>query len=193
MHELVDRATPGPRAFSAPSRTVVRMLKTASALFAVALLTSCGTQSELPPPVPSSCPPSQTAPPGEFDNRLYPELSDLPDYPGSSVRIEVSGTVRASDCTPLADVQVRFSAAAKNGEYTDVSYGSVRTDRYGRFRFTTPFPGVYAASGNTPHVHMSARIGPVELRDEVRPDAKVSKYQIDLVVPKTSAPARQIP
>jgi protocatechuate 3,4-dioxygenase beta subunit len=61
------------------------------------------------------------------------------------------GRVLRTDCKPVAGALVVFWQAGPNG-YTARGRGSLRTDRFGRFRIEGPVPTSY---GRGPHIHIA--------------------------------------
>jgi protocatechuate 3,4-dioxygenase beta subunit len=115
---------------------------------------------------------------GDIGGVAFPDRAVLPDAGGAVV---VTGVVRSLDCQPVVGAEVRFWVAAASGDYTEDSYGRVRSGDGGRFRFETFFPGSYP--GAKPHVHVSAFIDGVEVRTELHPNSQTREYELDIVPP----------
>jgi protocatechuate 3,4-dioxygenase beta subunit len=86
-----------------------------------------------------------------------------PDEPGEP--LVVAGTMRDSDGAPIAGAELSlfhtdaagwYSAGSTAGDNPRLA-GAVRTDRHGRYRIRTIFPGHYATSPDGP-AHIHARI-----------------------------------
>jgi protocatechuate 3,4-dioxygenase beta subunit len=106
--------------------------------------------------------PEQTE--GPFFTPDSPERRSLLEPGVEGTTLVLTGSVLATDCTPIGGALLDFWHADGNGEYDNEGYrlrGHQFADGQGRFRLETIVPGVY--SGRTRHIHVKvqARGGPV--------------------------------
>ena len=130
-------------------------------LFVPATLISCGRTKEKgvlqggPQPVAQPTPPRKVCLPtednieGPFYRRKAPFRTRLatPGTPGTP--LHVSGGVFDTDCRPIPGTVVDIWHAGSKGQYDNSSHkfqyrGRIRTDKQGRYSYTTVFPGRYA-------------------------------------------------
>ena len=120
-----------------------------------------------------------TATPGEVLEPGY--------YPTAPKRASVgsgfvlTGSVTGSyDCLPIAGATVEFWMAGPSG-YTDKLRGTVVTDKNGRYRFQSPFPG--SSGGPPPHIHMNvAADGFLPIQTECFPKKGTTSGAFDIVL-----------
>ncbi len=98
---------------------------------------------------------------GPFFKPSSPERSDLRVAGTAGVLLEVSGTVYAADCSPLAGAILDFWQADETGAYDNVGTtyrGHQTTDQDGRYRLLTIVPGRYlnGATYRPAHIHVKA-------------------------------------
>jgi protocatechuate 3,4-dioxygenase beta subunit len=106
--------------------------------------------------------PEQTE--GPFFTSDSPQRRSLLEPGVEGTTLVLTGSVLATDCTPIGGALLDFWHADGNGEYDNEGYhlrGHQFADGQGRFRLETIVPGVY--SGRTRHIHVKvqARGGPV--------------------------------
>jgi protocatechuate 3,4-dioxygenase beta subunit len=106
--------------------------------------------------------PDQTE--GPFFRPDSPERRRFLDIDIGVPPLLLTGSVLATDCTPIAGALLDFWHAGVNGEYDNDGYrfrGHQFADRQGRYRLETALPGLY--TGRTRHIHVKvqARRGPV--------------------------------
>ena len=81
---------------------------------------------------------------------------------------------------PLPGATVEFWMAGPSG-YTDKLRGTVVTDKNGRYRFQSPFPG--ASGGPAPHIHMNvAADGFLPIQTECFPKRGSTSGAFDIVL-----------
>jgi protocatechuate 3,4-dioxygenase beta subunit len=105
--------------------------------------------------------PEQTE--GPFFTPDSPERRSLREHGVEGTTLALTGSVLATDCTPIGGALLDFWHADGNGRYDNEGYrlrGHQFADDQGRFRLETIVPGVY--SGRTRHIHVKvqARGGP---------------------------------
>lgn len=106
---------------------------------------------------------------GPFYKAGAPQRASLVESKSRSEKLLLSGTVRDTDCRPLADVTLDFWHADAEGNYDNAGYryrGIVRTDTQGRYALETNLPPPY--SGRPRHIHVKLR----------RPGGKVLTTQL---------------
>ena len=100
--------------------------------------------------------PEQTE--GPFFTPDSPERTSLREPGVDGTTLVLTGTVLATDCTPLAGALLDFWHADAAGEYDNEGYrlrGHQFTDASGRYRLETIVPGLY--TGRTRHIHVKAQ------------------------------------
>jgi protocatechuate 3,4-dioxygenase beta subunit len=106
---------------------------------------------------------------GPFYKAGAPQRASLVEPGSSAQKIALSGTVRDTECRPLADVTLDIWHADAEGNYDNAGYryrGTVRTDSQGRYALETNLPPPY--SGRPRHIHVKLR----------RPGGKVLTTQL---------------
>jgi protocatechuate 3,4-dioxygenase beta subunit len=95
---------------------------------------------------------------GPYFRRSSPERGSLLEAGLPGTRLVVAGTVRTTDCRPVARALLDFWQADDRGQY-DTAGSRLRghqfTDDAGRFRLETIVPGLYA--GRTRHLHVKVQ------------------------------------
>jgi protocatechuate 3,4-dioxygenase beta subunit len=100
--------------------------------------------------------PEQTE--GPFFTPDSPERTSLREDGIDGTAFVLTGTVLATDCTPLAGALLDFWHADDSGEYDNEGYrlrGHQFTDANGAYRLETIVPGLY--TGRTRHIHVKAQ------------------------------------
>jgi protocatechuate 3,4-dioxygenase beta subunit len=100
--------------------------------------------------------PEQTE--GPFFTPNSPERSSLREDGVEGTPFLLTGTVLATDCTPLAGALLDFWHADDSGEYDNDRFrlrGHQFTDANGAYRLQTILPGLY--TGRTRHIHVKAQ------------------------------------
>ena len=70
----------------------------------------------------------------------------------------LSGTVRSSaDCSPIPNASVQVWQTGPSGKYDDAHRATIISDRLGRFRLETDFPGGYAQRPSHIHILVDVR------------------------------------
>jgi protocatechuate 3,4-dioxygenase beta subunit len=98
---------------------------------------------------------------GPFYKAGAPLRGSLVEAASTAEKMVLAGTVRAANCTPLANVSLDFWHADDKGAYDNAGFryrGIVTTDALGRYRLETNLPPPY--SGRPRHIHVKVqRIG----------------------------------
>jgi protocatechuate 3,4-dioxygenase beta subunit len=121
---------------------------------ALGLVARAVSDAAAAPGAPCSAPTSP-ATEGPYYKAQPPRRASLvePGVPGTP--LTVTGTVRGSDCRPIAGAIVDFWQADDAGEYDNRGFrlrGYQLTDAEGRYELTTIVPGLYP--GRTRHIHV---------------------------------------
>ena len=70
----------------------------------------------------------------------------------------LSGTVRSSaDCSPIPNASVQVWQTGPSGKYDDAHRATIISDRQGRYRLETDFPGGYAQRPSHIHILVDVR------------------------------------
>jgi protocatechuate 3,4-dioxygenase beta subunit len=126
---------------------------------------------------PASTPAAAGSAPACRAGRLTPEQTEGPYYKEGSPQRErlaeagapgqkliLTGSVRSSNCRPLARAELQFWQADAGGEYDNSGFrlrGHEFTDARGQYRVQTIVPGQYPGRTRHIHVKVQARGGPV--------------------------------
>ena len=100
--------------------------------------------------------PEQTE--GPFFTPNSPERTSLREDGIDGTPFLLTGTVLATDCTPLSGALLDFWHADDSGEYDNEGYrlrGHQFTDAIGTYRLETIVPGLY--TGRTRHIHVKVQ------------------------------------
>src|SRR5262245_3603250 len=102
--------------------------------------------------------PTHTTTEGPFFKPRSPERTNLiePGIPGD--RLEVTGKVFTTGCTPVSGALIDFWQADGDGEYDNSGFrlrGHQFTDARGQWRLETVVPGLYP--GRTRHLHVKVQ------------------------------------
>jgi protocatechuate 3,4-dioxygenase beta subunit len=100
--------------------------------------------------------PAQTE--GPYFTPNSPAKASLLETGMAGTKLVLSGTVVATDCTPIANALLDFWQADDGGNYDNEGYrlrGHQFTDAQGRYSLTTIVPGLYP--GRTRHIHVKAQ------------------------------------
>jgi protocatechuate 3,4-dioxygenase beta subunit len=95
---------------------------------------------------------------GPFFTPDSPERTSFLEPGIEGVRLVLSGSVLATDCSPVAGALLDFWHADADGEYNNEGYrlrGHQFADRRGRYRLETIVPGLY--TGRTRHIHVKVQ------------------------------------
>lgn len=94
----------------------------------------------------------------------------------------VFGLVRsASGCAPLAQAQIEWWSADSQGRYDDEHRATQHSDKEGRFRYETDFPGRYP--GRPPHLHVRVVVsGHRTLVTQIYPQPGQKSVSFDFVL-----------
>jgi protocatechuate 3,4-dioxygenase beta subunit len=100
--------------------------------------------------------PAQTE--GPYYKEGSPQRDSLAAGGSPGRRLTLTGTVRNSDCRPIAGAVLQFWQADAAGQYDNSGFklrGHESTDAGGRYRLQTIIPGRYP--GRTPHIHVKVQ------------------------------------
>jgi len=95
---------------------------------------------------------------GPFFTPDSPERTSFLEPGIEGTRLVLTGSVLATDCSPVAGALLDFWHADSQGEYDNEGYrlrGHQFADRRGRYRLETIVPGLY--TGRTRHIHVKVQ------------------------------------
>ncbi len=104
---------------------------------------------------PPACAPTPSQTEGPYFKAGAPRRSSLLEPGVDGVRLTVAGTVRRTDCAPVAGARLDFWQADAAGRYDNTGFGlrgHQLTGADGRYRLETVVPGLYP--GRTRHLHV---------------------------------------
>ena len=107
---------------------------------------------------------------------------NAPERSKTGQDLVIFGTVRsASDCSSLAGARIEWWSAGPNGCYDDGHRATQRTDREGRYRYETDFPGRYPF--RPPHLHVRVTApGHRTLITQLYPESGQTELEFDFVL-----------
>lgn len=172
-------------------KTLVVPLAAVAALFVVLYLVLSGSKDpdsadRTSSPKIEGCVPTD---PGESYSKTdvnFPLRPDLPDLPGVSRRITITGYVLNADCSPVESAVVKFWSSREEGAYTDDSFGSAVSDGNGFYKVSTPAPVAYP--GRPSHVHLETSVGNQAVFTEIFVEDGGDGYRVDFVPPPITTP-----
>lgn len=94
---------------------------------------------------------------GPYFKPASPQRASLLEAGMAGDKLVISGVVLTTACKPIADAVLDFWHADHEGVYDNTGFrlrGHQLTDKDGRFRLETIFPGLYP--GRTRHIHVKA-------------------------------------
>lgn len=122
------------------------------------------------------CTPTKT----DMEGPFYKPNAPFRDKTGSG--LTVSGrTLSYPDCKPIPQVVIEYWHANREGVYDDAHRAIIISDKEGRYKFVTDFPGIYP--GRPAHIHFKIRAhGFKSLTTQLYFRKKVSEEIFDIVL-----------
>jgi len=116
----------------------------------------------------------------DMEGPFYKPNALLRDRTGSG--LTVSGRVFSyPDCKPIANAIIEYWHANPEGVYDDAHRATIFSDKEGRYKFVTDFPGIYP--GRPAHIHFKIRApGFKPLITQLYFRKKVSEEVFDIVL-----------
>ncbi len=116
----------------------------------------------------------------DIEGPFYKPNAPLRDKTGSG--LTVSGRILSyHDCKPISQAVIEYWHANPEGVYDDAHRGTVISDKEGRYKFVTDFPGIYP--GRPAHIHFKIRApGFKPLTTQLYFRKKVSEEVFDIVL-----------
>ncbi len=116
----------------------------------------------------------------DIEGPFYKPNAPLRDKTGSG--LIVKGRVLSyPDCKPIPDAIIEYWHANPEGAYDDAHRATIITDKEGRYKFVTDFPGIYP--GRPAHIHFKIRAkGHKSLTTQLYFRKKVSEEVFDIVL-----------
>ncbi len=116
----------------------------------------------------------------DMEGPFYKPNAPLRDKTGSG--LTVSGRVLSyPDCKPIANAVIEYWHTNPEGVYDDAHRATIFSDKEGRYKFVTDFPGIYP--GRPAHIHFKVRApGFKPLTTQLYFRKKVSEEVFDIVL-----------